>query len=160
MPTLLQSPSIFHLQHQLTELNHPSSVELAAGVIAASVPTIKPLAKSIIGSTRGQSSRNYGRSRKRTGETYYGPNSHTLSELARRRHDEEDKYRVQIHANHPSLSVSDGGSEENLARDHRQGHPNSRILQTTEVIVHTEDSADMGMGSVMIGPRRTVDDRI
>ncbi|KAL4878767.1 hypothetical protein BJY04DRAFT_107377 [Aspergillus karnatakaensis] len=133
-------------------------VELAVGIIAASFPTIKPLVKSIIGSTRGTS---YGRSRKRTGESYH------LSVLARSRHDhptrdmEEDKYRVQIHANHPSLSGSDGGSEENLARDRRQSPLDTRIggiVQTTEVTVHTEDgAAGMGMG---IGPRRTVEDRI
>lgn len=137
-----------------------SSVELAVGVIAASFPTIKPLVKSIIGSARGQSSRSYGQSRKHTGEAY-GPNSHALSALSRNLHDqEEDKYRVQIHANHPSLSASDDGSEENLARDRRQTPLNLGIVQTTEVIVHTEDSADLNMGSAMMGPRRTVEDRI
>ncbi|KAL2851223.1 hypothetical protein BJX68DRAFT_69434 [Aspergillus pseudodeflectus] len=135
-------------------------VELAVGVIAACFPTIKPLVKSIIGSTRSLTS--YGRTRKRTNEAYYGPNSHALSAMARSRHDnEEDKYRVQIHANHPSLSGSDGGSEENLARDHHRKSPitmNTRIMQTTEVIVHSEDSGDIG--SATIGPRRTVEDRI
>ncbi|KAL4746269.1 hypothetical protein BDW72DRAFT_210578 [Aspergillus terricola var. indicus] len=143
--------------------NHsiPSSVELAVGIIAASFPTIKPLVKSIIGSTRGQSSRSYGRSRKYTGEARYGPNSHALSALGRSRHDqEEDKYRVQIHANNPSLSASDDGSEENLARGRRQTPLNLGIVQTTEVIVHTEDSGDLGMGSAMVGPKRTVEDRI
>ncbi|KAL2840429.1 hypothetical protein BJY01DRAFT_20918 [Aspergillus pseudoustus] len=132
-------------------------VELAVGVIAACFPTIKPLVKSIIGSTRSLTS--YGRSRKRTGDAYYGPNSHALSAMARSRQDpEEQKYHVQIHANHPSLSGSDGGSEENLARDRRQSPINSRIVQTTEVIVHSEDSADIGPSG--IGPRRTVEDRI
>ncbi|KAL4759657.1 uncharacterized protein BDW70DRAFT_169279 [Aspergillus foveolatus] len=136
-------------------------VELAVGIIAASFPTIKPLVKSIIGSTRGQSSRSYGRSRKHTGEAGYGTNSHALSALGRNRHhQEEDKYRVQIHANHPSLSASDDGSEENLARDRRQTPLNLGIVQTTEVIVHTEDSGDLNMGSAMMGPRRTVEDRI
>ncbi|KAL4774859.1 hypothetical protein BDW60DRAFT_204795 [Aspergillus nidulans var. acristatus] len=136
-------------------------VELAVGIIAASFPTIKPLVKSIIGSTRGQSSRSYGRSRKITGEACYGPNSHALSALGRSRHDQdEDKYRVQIHANHPSLSASDDGSEENLARGRRQTPLNLGIVQTTEVTVHTEDSADLNTGSAMMGPRRTVEDRI
>ncbi|KAL3464509.1 hypothetical protein BJX64DRAFT_286319 [Aspergillus heterothallicus] len=131
--------------------------ELAVGVIAACFPTIKPLVKSIIGSTRSITS--YGRTRKRTGDAYYGPNSHALSAMARSRHDpEEQKYRVQIHANHPSLSGSDGGSEENLARDRKQSPIHSRIVQTTEVIVHTEDSGDIGSSG--IGPRRTVEDRI
>ncbi|KAL3470523.1 hypothetical protein BJX99DRAFT_267378 [Aspergillus californicus] len=143
-------------------------IELAVGIIAASFPTIKPLVKSIIGSTRGQSS--YGRSRKRTGpdEAYNGPNSHALSALARSRHEydreEEDKYRVQIHADHSSLSRSEGGSEENLnlTRDRRQDPTpvDGRIVQTTEIIVHTEDSADMVMGEATIGPRRMVEDRI
>ncbi|KAJ0415374.1 hypothetical protein BJY00DRAFT_266141 [Aspergillus carlsbadensis] len=136
-------------------------VELAVGVLAACFPTIKPLVKSIIGSTRSLTS--YGRSRKRTNEAYYGPNSHALSAMARSRHDqEEDKYRVQIHANHPSLSGSDGGSEENLAHHHHRKPGsitmNSRIMQTTEVIVHSEDNGDIG--SATIGPRRTVEDRI
>ncbi|KAL4926795.1 uncharacterized protein BDV17DRAFT_299392 [Aspergillus undulatus] len=164
-------------------------VELATGIIAASFPTIKPLVKSIIGSTRGQNTRSrsrsygHGRSRKHTaGEqaSYYGPNSHALSALARSRQEEEmeDKYRVQIHAAHPSLSLSgsgsDGGSgsEENLnsnlarpgARRQRQSvlDNNTRgIVQTTEVIVYTESAdADMGGGLAMIGPRRTVEDRI
>ncbi|KAL2802986.1 hypothetical protein BJX63DRAFT_413326 [Aspergillus granulosus] len=132
-------------------------VELAVGVIAACFPTIKPLVKSIIGGTRSLTS--YGRSRKRTGDTYYGPNSHALSAMARSRHDpEEDKYRVQIHATHPSLSGSDGGSEENLARGRKESSINTRIVQTTEVIVHSEDTGDMGSSG--IGPRRTVEDRI
>ncbi|CBF87729.1 hypothetical protein AN1317.2 [Aspergillus nidulans FGSC A4] len=135
-------------------------VELAVGIIAASFPTIKPLVKSIIGSTRGQSSRSYGRSHKHTGEAY-GLNSHALSALSPNLHDqEEDKYRVQIHAKYPSLSASEDGSEENLARDRRQIPLNLGIVQTTEVIVHTEDSADLNMGSAMMGPRRTIEDRI
>ncbi|KAL4874906.1 hypothetical protein BJY04DRAFT_224512 [Aspergillus karnatakaensis] len=146
-----------------------NSVEFNVGIIAACFPTIKPLVKSIIGSTRslaGYASR----TRKRTngeyygGNSHYGANSHALASMHRSRVDnEEDKYRVQIHANHPSLSGSDAGSEEDLAANSRkQGHMNmnTRIVQTTEVTVHSEDSADLGAGGMGIGPRRTVEDRI
>ncbi|RDW58939.1 uncharacterized protein DSM5745_11145 [Aspergillus mulundensis] len=143
-----------------------NSVELNVGIIAACFPTIKPLAKSLIGSTKGLTG--YGsRSRKRTGaeNAYYGPNSHALASMHRSRMDpEEQKYHVQIHANHPSLSGSDGGSEENLATSKRKSSINTRIMQTTEVIVHTEDGNasdhDHDRGSSSIGPRRTVEDRI
>ncbi|KAL4780101.1 hypothetical protein BJX76DRAFT_339147 [Aspergillus varians] len=139
-------------------------VELNVGIIAACFPTIKPLVKSIIGSTRtlaGYTSR----TRKRTGEAYYGPNSHAfnshaLTSLHRSRMDpEEQKYQVQIHANHPSLSGSDG-SEENLASGGKLRTPiNTRILQTTEFTVHSEDGNGSD-GVATIGPRRTVEDRI
>ncbi|KAL4909599.1 hypothetical protein BDW74DRAFT_173092 [Aspergillus multicolor] len=172
-------------------------VELATGIIAASFPTIKPLVKSIIGSTRGRNSRThnyetrfgnsygYGRSRMNTGQRQV----YALSSLGRSKHGdgdvelEEDKYRVQIHAAHPSLSIAGSdngssgvGSEENLAGavsvsgKRREGHGERKsardsalrnhaggILQTTEVIVRTEESAD---ASSMVGPRRTVEDRI
>ncbi|KAL4999946.1 hypothetical protein BDV10DRAFT_163629 [Aspergillus recurvatus] len=142
-----------------------NSVELNVGIIAACFPTIKPLAKSIIGGTRsltGYASR----SRKRTGtgtaNAYYGPHSHALASIPRSRMDpEEQKYHVQIRANHPSISESDGGSEENLATTatRRKSPINTQIVQTTEVIVHTEDGGDDHGGS-SIGPRRTVEDRI
>ncbi|KAL3480909.1 hypothetical protein BJX99DRAFT_206021 [Aspergillus californicus] len=136
-----------------------NSVELNVGIIAACFPTIKPLVKSIIGSTRsltGYASR----TRKRTGaDAYYGPNSHVLGSLHQSRIDrEEQKYQVQIHANHPSLSGSDGGSEENLAHPRTPAPMNTRILQTTEVTVQSEDSGDIPGNS--IGPRHTVEDRI
>ncbi|KAL4758085.1 uncharacterized protein BDW70DRAFT_142395 [Aspergillus foveolatus] len=145
-----------------------NSVELNVGIIAACFPTIKPLVKSIIGGTHSLTG--YGsRSRKRTGGTgtanaYYGPNSHVLGSMPRSRMDpEEQKYHVQIHANHPSISESDGGSEENLASPAtRRRSPiniNTRIVQTTEVIVHTEDGTD-DHGAASIGPRRTIEDRI
>ncbi|KKK19412.1 hypothetical protein P175DRAFT_0443568 [Aspergillus ochraceoroseus IBT 24754] len=136
-------------------------IELNIGILAACFPTIKPLVKSIIGSSRGRS---YGsRSRKRTGNAYcdpsaYGPNSHAMGSMQGSRMDrEEQKYQVQIHANHPSVSESDGGSEENLATN-RQSHRinTSGIVQTTEVIVHSEYSSEMGVP----GPKRTVEDRI
>ncbi|KAL4954710.1 hypothetical protein BDW69DRAFT_205025 [Aspergillus filifer] len=135
-----------------------NSVELTVGIIAACFPTIKPLVKSIIGGTRsltGYASR----TRKYTGGAYYGPNSHALASLHRSRMDaEEQKYQVQIHAAHPSVSGSDGGSEENLATTRKHSPINSRIVQTTEVIVHSEDGSDHGISA--IGPRRTVEDRI
>ncbi|KAL4939206.1 hypothetical protein BDV06DRAFT_231163 [Aspergillus oleicola] len=135
-----------------------NSVELNVGIIAACFPTIKPLVKSIIGSTRsltGYASR----TRKYTGGAYYGPNSHALASIHRSRMDaEEQKYQVQIHAAHPSVSGSDGGSEENLATPRRHSPINTRIIQTMEVIVHSEDGSDHGIST--IGPRRTVEDRI
>ncbi|KAL2862821.1 uncharacterized protein BJX67DRAFT_375042 [Aspergillus lucknowensis] len=135
-----------------------NDVELNVGIIAACFPTIKPLVKSVIGSTRALTG--YGsRSRKRTGDAYYGPSSHVLNTIHRSRQDPEDqKYHVQIHANHPSLSGSDGGSEENLAAHRRASPINARIVQTTEVIVHSEESSEMGPSG--IGPRRMVEDRI
>ncbi|KAL2820157.1 hypothetical protein BDW59DRAFT_118375 [Aspergillus cavernicola] len=135
-----------------------NAVEFNVGIIAACFPTIKPLVKSIIGSTRSLTG--YGsRTRKRTGDAYYGPNSHVLGSMHHSRVDpEEQKYRVQIHANHPSLSGSDGGSEENLATDRKPSPMNTRIVQTTEVTVLSEDSSESGPSS--IGPRRTVEDRI
>ncbi|KAL4868008.1 hypothetical protein BDV12DRAFT_109147 [Aspergillus spectabilis] len=142
-----------------------NAVELNVGIIAACFPTIKPLVKSMIGSTRSLAGYT-SRTRKRTNDAYYGanshygPNSHALNSIHRSRIDpEEQKYRVQIHANHPSLSGSDGGSEEDLAAASRkQTSINTRIIQTTEVIVHSEDSGDLGGSG--IGPRRTVEDRI
>ncbi|KAL4908639.1 hypothetical protein BDW74DRAFT_166236 [Aspergillus multicolor] len=143
-----------------------NSVELNVGIIAACFPTIKPLAKSLIGSTKGLTGY-ASRTRKRTGtgNAYYGPNSHALGSINRSRMDpEEQKYHVQIHANYPSLSGSDGGSEENLATSKRKSSINTRIMQTTEVIVHTEDGNasdhDHERGSSSIGPRRTIEDRI
>ncbi|KAL4926366.1 uncharacterized protein BDV17DRAFT_299756 [Aspergillus undulatus] len=134
-----------------------NSVELNVGIIAASFPSIKPLVKSIIGSTRSLTG--YGsRSRKNTAGAYYGPSSHALASLHRSRIDaEEQKYHVHVHATHPSIAESDG-SEENLAATRRQSPINSRIVQTTEVTVHSEESSDHGVS--IIGPRRTVEDRI
>lgn len=141
--------------------------------------------KNIIGSTRsltGYGSRT--RTRKRTGDAYYGPNSnihhsnninsHALASLHRSRVDpEEQKYHVQIHGNHPSLSEGseEGGSQENLAagagsramsprRMNMNINPVGRIIQTTEVIVHSEDGSGSDHGVMAIGPRRTVEDRI
>ncbi|KAI9367058.1 hypothetical protein BJX61DRAFT_547859 [Aspergillus egyptiacus] len=154
-----------------------NSVELNVGIIAACFPTMKPLMKSVIGSTRNMSG--YGtRTRKRTGDGYshYGAHSHAMKSIQQRSRvdPEEHKYHVQIHAQHASLSGgSDGGGSEenlNLARHGQlQRTPSgmhSRIMQTTEVIVHTEDGGldgglDLGPGNSMsIGPRRMVEDRI
>lgn len=66
---------------------------------------------------------------------------------------EDHKYSVQI----GTLDGSDRGSEENLTQRPRRGSL-SRIIQTTEVIVHSEESADLGV--LRIGPARTVDDRV
>ncbi|KAL4808035.1 hypothetical protein BDV18DRAFT_158154 [Aspergillus unguis] len=137
-----------------------NSVELTIGIIAASFPTIKPLVKSIIGSTKGlygYGSRTTGRKRT-AGGGYYGPNSHALASLHRSGFDpEEHKYDVQIRASHPSLSGSEdrAGSEENLAsgsQTRKSKAPSTHIVQTTEVFVHTEDAS--------IGPKQTVEDRI
>ncbi|KAL4972425.1 hypothetical protein BDW66DRAFT_169622 [Aspergillus desertorum] len=142
-----------------------NSVELNVGIIAACFPTIKPLVKNVIGGTRslaGYASRSRKRTGTGTGNAYYGPHSHVLTSIPRSRMDpEEQKYHVQIHANHPSVSESDGGSEENLASTatKRKSSSNTRIVQTTEVIVHTEDGSD-DHGCSSIGPRRTVEDRI
>ena len=86
---------------------------------------------------------------------------------------EEQKYHVQIHGNHPSLSEGseEGGSQENLAavagsramsprRMNMNINPVGRIIQTTEVIVHSEDGSGSDHGVMAIGPRRTVEDRI
>lgn len=92
-------------------------------------------------------------------------NSHALASLQRSRLDpEEQKYHVHIHGNQPSLSEgSEEGSQENLASGarvlSRQGmHPVGRIIQTTEVIVQSEDGSEHGV--MAMGPRRTVEDRI
>lgn len=162
-----------HPPYHSTSLTTVTRVELNVGIIAACFPTIKPLVKSIIGSTRsltGYGSRT--RTRKRTGDAYYGPNSnihhnsHVLASLHRSRLDpEEQKYHVHIHGNHASLSEGseEGSSQENLASGARVASPRrmhtaGRIVQTTEVIVQSEDGSDHGV--MAIGPRRTVEDRI
>ncbi|GFF68424.1 hypothetical protein IFM61392_05263 [Aspergillus lentulus] len=134
-------------------------VELNVGIVAACFPTIKPLVKSVIGSTWSLASNS--RSRKRTNNAYYGQSSsHALGSIRRSRLEHEaQKYNVHIDAVRTSLSASEGGSEENLASHPRlQRLSSSRILRTTEVIVHSEGGSDaVGPG---IGPKRSVDDRV
>jgi hypothetical protein len=68
----------------------------------------------------------------------------------------DGKYSVQIGTVEQDHG-SDGGSEENLTlRPTRVSV--SRIVQTTEVIVHSEESGDIGI--MRMGPTRTVDDRV
>ncbi|KAF7165757.1 hypothetical protein CNMCM5623_009836 [Aspergillus felis] len=109
-------------------------VELNVGIIAACFPTIKPLVKSVIGSTWSLASNS--RSRKRTNNAYYGQSSsHALGSMRRSRLEHEaQKYNVHIDADRTSLSASEGGSEENLASrpPHLQRLSSSRILRTTE----------------------------
>ncbi|PIG88775.1 hypothetical protein AARAC_006595 [Aspergillus arachidicola] len=127
-------------------------VELNVGIIAASFPTIKPLVKSVIGTTLSFTSG--ARSGKRNGQGYHVRSSHIMHSLQQNRTANEDqKYSVQI----GTLDGSDRGSEENLTQRPRRGSL-SRIIQTTEVIVHSEESADLGV--LRIGPARTVDDRV
>ncbi|KAF7131116.1 hypothetical protein CNMCM5793_004103 [Aspergillus hiratsukae] len=134
-------------------------VELNVGIVAACFPTIKPLVKSIIGTTWSLASGS--RSRKRTNNAYYGQSSsHAMGSMRRSRLEHEaQKYNVHIDAVRTSLSASEGGSEENLASHSRlQRLSSSRILRTTEVTVHTEGGSDaVGTG---IGPKRSVDDRV
>ncbi|KAE8416456.1 hypothetical protein BDV36DRAFT_297015 [Aspergillus pseudocaelatus] len=127
-------------------------IELNVGIIAASFPTIKPLVKSVIGTTLSFTSGV--RSGKRNGQGYHGRSSYIMHSLQQNRTVNEDqKYSVQI----GTLDGSDRGSEENLTQRPRRGSL-SRIIQTTEVIVHSEESADLGV--MRIGPARTVDDRV
>ncbi|RAQ46652.1 hypothetical protein AFGD_000269 [Aspergillus flavus] len=127
-------------------------VELNVGIIAASFPTIKPLVKSVIGTTLSFTSGV--RSGKRNGQGYHVRSSYIMHSLQQNRTVNEDhKYSVQI----GTLDGSDRGSEENLTQRPRRGSL-SRIIQTTEVIVHSEESADLGV--LRIGPARTVDDRV
>ncbi|KAB8211370.1 hypothetical protein BDV34DRAFT_109217 [Aspergillus parasiticus] len=127
-------------------------VELNIGIIAASFPTIKPLVKSVIGTTLSFTSGV--RSGKRNGQGYHVRSSYIMHSLQQNRTVNEDqKYSVQI----GTLDGSDRGSEENLTQRPRRGSL-SRIIQTTEVIVHSEESADLGV--LRIGPARTVDDRV
>ncbi|KAL4916152.1 hypothetical protein BDW62DRAFT_109621 [Aspergillus aurantiobrunneus] len=139
-----------------------NDIELNVGIIAASFPTIKPLVRNIIGSTRSLT--DYAsRTRKRTGDAYYGvhygANSHVLGSMHRSRMDpEEQKYQAHIHANHPSIAESNGSSQENLASTQKASPISTRIVQTTEFIVQTEEGSDNGVTA--IGPRRTVEDRI
>ncbi|KAE8339631.1 hypothetical protein BDV24DRAFT_135552 [Aspergillus arachidicola] len=127
-------------------------VELNVGIIAASFPTIKPLVKSVIGTTLSFTSG--ARSGKRNGQGYHVRSSYIMHSLQQNRTANEDqKYSVQI----GTLDGSDRGSEENLTQRPRRGSL-SRIIQTTEVIVHSEESADLGV--LRIGPARTVDDRV
>ncbi|KOC14279.1 hypothetical protein AFLA70_159g002031 [Aspergillus flavus AF70] len=127
-------------------------VELNVGIIAASFPTIKPLVKSVIGTTLSFTSGV--RSGKRNGQGYHVGSSYIMHSLQQNRTVNEDhKYSVQI----GTLDGSDRGSEENLTQRPRRGSL-SRIIQTTEVIVHSEESADLGV--LRIGPARTVDDRV
>ncbi|KAF7625447.1 hypothetical protein AFCA_007295 [Aspergillus flavus] len=127
-------------------------IELNVGIIAASFPTIKPLVKSVIGTTLSFTSGV--RSGKRNGQGYHVRSSYIMHSLQQNRTVNEDhKYSVQI----GTLDGSDRGSEENLTQRPRRGSL-SRIIQTTEVIVHSEESADLGV--LRIGPARTVDDRV
>ncbi|KAE8333559.1 hypothetical protein BDV39DRAFT_199280 [Aspergillus sergii] len=127
-------------------------VELNIGIIAASFPTIKPLVKSVIGTTLSFTSG--ARSGKRNRQGYHVRSSYIMHSLQQNRTVNEDqKYSVQI----GTLDGSDRGSEENLTQRPRRGSL-SRIIQTTEVIVHSEESADLGV--LRIGPARTVDDRV
>ncbi|GFF25030.1 nitrogen assimilation transcription factor nirA [Aspergillus udagawae] len=146
----------FDTEHGIDMFN---SVELNVGIVAACFPTIKPLVKSVIGSTWSLASNS--RSRKRTNNAYYGQSSsHALGSMRRSRLEHEaQKYNVHIDAVRTSLSASEGGSEENLASHPRlQRLSSQRILRTTEVIVHTEGGSDaVGPG---IGPKQTVDDRV
>lgn len=149
-------PLIFDTKHSFDMFY---SVELNVGIVAACFPTMKPLVKSIIGATWSLASGS--RSRKRTNNAYYGQSSsHAMGSMRRSRLEHEaQKYNVHIDAVRTSLSASEGGSEENLASHSRlQRLSASRILRTTEVIVHTEGSSDaVGTG---IGPKRSVDDRV
>ncbi|OGM48473.1 hypothetical protein ABOM_002388 [Aspergillus bombycis] len=127
-------------------------IELNVGIIAASFPTIKPLVKSVIGTTLSFTSGV--RSGKRNGQGYHVRSSYIMHSLQQSRTVNEDqKYSVQI----GTLDGSDRGSEENLTQRPRRGSL-SRIIQTTEVIVHSEESADLRV--MRIGPARTVDDRV
>ncbi|EAW12395.1 uncharacterized protein ACLA_063640 [Aspergillus clavatus NRRL 1] len=134
-------------------------IEFNVGILAACFPTIKPLVKSVIGSTWSLATGS--RPRKRTTNAYYAhSSSHAMGSMARSRIDHEaQKYNVRIDGIQSSLSASERGSEENLeAQRHVHRFSSQRILRTTEVIVHTEGGSDMGDQS--IGPVRTVEDRI
>ncbi|KAF7597609.1 hypothetical protein BBP40_000087 [Aspergillus hancockii] len=128
-------------------------VELNVGIIAASFPTIKPLVKSLIGTTISFTSG--GRSGKRHGQGYHAQSSYIMHSLQHnnRTGNADGKYSVQVGTTEQDHG-SDGGSEENLTLRPTRASV-SRIVQTTEVIVHSEESADMRMG-----PTRTVDDRV
>ncbi|KAE8380541.1 hypothetical protein BDV26DRAFT_290292 [Aspergillus bertholletiae] len=127
-------------------------IELNVGIIAASFPTIKPLVKSVIGTTLSYTTG--ARSGKRNGQGYHERSSYIMHSLQQNRAANEDqKYSVQI----GTLDGSDGGSEEHLTQRPRRGSL-SRIIQTTEVIIHSEESADLG--AMRIWPPRTVDDRV
>ncbi|OOO11308.1 hypothetical protein OAory_01077780 [Aspergillus oryzae] len=140
------------LQSQIFDEPDPYRIELNVGIIAASFPTIKPLVKSVIGTTLSFTSGV--RSGKRNGQGYHVRSSYIMHSLQQNRTVNEDhKYSVQI----GTLDGSDRGSEENLTQQPRRGSL-SRIIQTTEVIVHSEESADLGV--LRIGPARTVDDRV
>ncbi|KAF4280297.1 hypothetical protein KXW40_005533 [Aspergillus fumigatus] len=134
-------------------------VELNVGIVAACFPTIKPLVKSVIGSTWSYASNS--RSRKRTNNAYYGQSSsHALGSIRRSGLEHEaQKYNVHVDGVRISLSASEGGSEEHLAaHPQAQRLSSTRILRTTEVIVHTDGGSDaVGPG---IGPKQTVDDRV
>ncbi|KAK9563037.1 hypothetical protein V6Z77_003406 [Aspergillus fumigatus] len=155
------------LQRELTQILWPrdadffiwNCVELNVGIVAACFPTIKPLVKSVIGSTWSYASNS--RSRKRTNNAYYGQSSsHALGSIRRSGLEHEaQKYNVHVDGVRISLSASEGGSEEHLAaHPQAQRLSSTRILRTTEVIVHTDGGSDaVGPG---IGPKQTVDDRV
>ncbi|KAE8355042.1 hypothetical protein BDV28DRAFT_163656 [Aspergillus coremiiformis] len=130
-------------------------IELNVGIIAASFPTIKPLVKSILGTTLSFTS-GARSSNLHNGQGYqvqFGYEMHTLQH--NRTVKEDLKYSVQI----GTFNGSDRESEENLT-ERPYCTTVSRIVQTTEVIVHSEESVDLGVQVMKMGPARTVDDRV
>ncbi|KAI9929821.1 hypothetical protein MW887_011626 [Aspergillus wentii] len=114
-----------------------NAVELNVGILAASLPTIRPLVKSLLGATRSLTSGT--RSRKRTRTGYY---SHHGSIFAMRSlHDNQDSRNyIQTSAIRAS---SDGGE------DFAERKSGDVIMRKTEVVIHRD--------SPRLGPRRDAD---
>ncbi|KAE8147840.1 hypothetical protein BDV25DRAFT_159470 [Aspergillus avenaceus] len=123
-------------------------VELNVGILAASFPTIKPLVKSLIGTTLNVTSG--GRYSKRNGPSY-PHSSYAMHSLRHNRTANEDgKYTVQV-----GTSERDRESEEGSEENSNPRTSLSRILQTTEIIVHCEEGVDVGMW-----PKREIGERV